>query len=48
MSFLSTFLLAIGVEMDAFAVFMSISTTIRSFRVNDALKCVIFSWDFRI
>jgi len=48
MSFLSNFLLAIGVEMDAFAVFMSISTTIRLFRVNDALKCAIFSGDFRL
>jgi putative Mn2+ efflux pump MntP len=42
MSFLSNFLLAVGVSMDLFAVAMSRSTTIRSFRVKDALKCTVF------
>ena len=48
MSFLSNFLLAVGVSMDSFAVAMSRSTIIRPFRVNDALKCAIFSGDFRL
>jgi putative Mn2+ efflux pump MntP len=38
MSFISNFLLALGVAMDAFAVYMSISTTIRPFMINDALS----------
>ena len=42
MSILSNFLLAVGVEMDAFAISMSRSTIIRPFRVNDALKFAIF------
>ena len=42
MSFLSNFLLAVGVSMDSFAVAMSRSTIIRPFRVNDALKFAVF------
>ncbi len=42
MSFLSNFLLALGVSMDSFAVSMSRSTIIRSFRVNVALKFAVF------
>ena len=48
MSFLSNFLLAVGVAMDVFAVSMSRSTTIRPFRVNDALKFAVFFGDFRL
>jgi len=42
MSFLSSFLIAVGLAMDAFAVAMSCSTTIRPFRVNDALKFAVY------
>lgn len=42
MPFLTNFLLALGLSMDAFAVSMSNGTTIRPFRVNDALKLAIF------
>ena len=46
MSFLSTFFLTVGVSMDSFAVAMSRSTTIRPFRVNDALKFAFFFGGF--
>ena len=42
MSFLSNFHLALGVAIDAFTVSMSKNTTIRPFRVNDALKFAAF------
>jgi len=42
MSFLSNFLLAVGVSMDSFAVAMSRSTIIRPFKANDALKFAVF------
>jgi manganese efflux pump family protein len=48
MPFLTDFLLALGLSMDAFAVSMSSSTTIRPFRVNDALKLAFFSGAFRL
>jgi putative Mn2+ efflux pump MntP len=48
MSFLSNFLLEVGVSMDSFAVSMSRSTIIRPFRVNDALKFAIFLGEFRL
>jgi len=48
MSMLSNFLLAVGLAMDAFAVSMSRSITIRPFRVNDTLKFAIFLEDFRL
>lgn len=36
------FILAVGLAMDAFVVAMSSSTTIRPFRVNDALKFAVY------
>jgi len=47
MSFLSNFLLAVGVSMDSFAVAISRSTIIRPFRVNDALKFAVFLGGFQ-
>jgi manganese efflux pump family protein len=47
MSFLSIFLIAVGLAMDAFAVAMSSSTTIRPFRVNDALKFAVYFGGFQ-
>jgi manganese efflux pump family protein len=47
MSFLSNFLLALGVAMDAFTVSMSRSTIIRPFRVIDALKFAVFFGGFQ-
>ena len=47
MSFLSNFLLAVGVSMDSFAVAMSRSTIIRPFRVNVALKFAVFFGGFQ-
>ena len=47
MSFLTDFLLALGLSMDAFAVSMSSGTTIRPFRVNDALKLAFFFGGFQ-
>jgi len=47
MSFLSNFLLALGVSMDSFAVSMSRSTTIRPFRINVALKFAVFFGGFQ-
>jgi putative Mn2+ efflux pump MntP len=47
MSIISNFLLAVGVAMDALAVSMSRSTTIKPFRVNDALKFAIFLGGFQ-
>jgi len=46
-SFLTNFLLALGLAMDAFAVSMSSGTTIRPFRLNDALKLAIFFGGFQ-
>ncbi|MCO5383577.1 MAG: manganese efflux pump MntP family protein [Methanosarcina barkeri] len=47
MSFLTDFLLALGLSMDAFAVSMSSGTTIRPFRLNDALKLAFFFGGFQ-
>ncbi len=47
MSFLTNFLLGIGLSMDAFAVSMSSSTTIRPFRLKDALKLASFFGGFQ-
>jgi manganese efflux pump family protein len=47
MSILTDFLLALGLSMDAFAVSMSRGTTIRPFRVNDALKLALFFGGFQ-
>ena len=47
MPIISNFLLAVGVAMDAFAVSISRSTTIRPFGVNDALKFAIFFGGFQ-
>jgi len=47
MSFLSNFLLAFGLAMDAFAVSISSSTTVRPFKLNDALKLAIFFGGFQ-
>jgi manganese efflux pump family protein len=47
MPFLTDFLLALGLSMDAFAVSMSSGTTIRPFRVNDALKLAFFFGGFQ-
>ncbi|WP_243684599.1 manganese efflux pump MntP [Methanosarcina barkeri] len=44
MSFLTNFLLGLGLSMDAFAVSMSSSTTIRPFHLKDALKLAFFFW----
>jgi putative Mn2+ efflux pump MntP len=48
MPFLTDFLLALGLSMDAFAVSMSSGTTIRPFRVNDALKLAFFFGGFHL
>ncbi len=43
MSFLTNFLLGLGgLAMDAFAVSMSSGTTVRPFKVSDALKLAVF------
>ncbi|WP_410507572.1 manganese efflux pump MntP family protein [Methanosarcina hadiensis] len=47
MSFLTNFLLGLGLAMDAFAVSMSSGTTVRPFRVSDALKLAIFFGSFQ-
>ncbi len=47
MPFLTNFLLAVGVAMDAITVSMSRSTTIRPFRVNDALKFAVVFGGFQ-
>ena len=47
MSLLTDFLLGLGLSMDAFAVSMSSGTTIRPFRVNDALKLAFFFGGFQ-
>ena len=47
MSFLTDFLLGLGLSMDAFAVSMSCGTTIRPFSVNDALKLAFFFGGFQ-
>ncbi len=47
MPFLTNFLLALGLSMDAFAVSMSSGTTIRPFHVNDALKLAFFFGGFQ-
>jgi putative Mn2+ efflux pump MntP len=47
MSFLNNFLLGLGLAMDAFAVSMSSGTTIRPFRLSDALKLALFFGGFQ-
>jgi manganese efflux pump family protein len=47
MSFLTDFLLGLGLSMDAFAVSMSCGTIIRPFSVNDALKLAFFFGGFQ-
>ncbi len=47
MSFLTNFLLALGLSMDAFAVSMSSGTTIRPFQLKDALKLAVFFGGFQ-
>jgi len=47
MSFLTNFLLGLGLSMDAFAVSMSSSTTIRPFHPKDALKLAFFFGGFQ-
>ena len=47
MSFLTNFLLALGLSMDAFAVSMSSGTTIRPFRLKDALNLAFFFGGFQ-
>jgi putative Mn2+ efflux pump MntP len=47
MSILSNFLLVVGLAMDAFAVSISRSTTIRPFRANYALKFAVFFGGFQ-
>ncbi len=47
MSFLTNFLLGLGLSMDAFAVSMSSSTTIRPFHLKDALKLALFFGGFQ-
>jgi manganese efflux pump family protein len=47
MFFLTDFLLGLGLSMDAFAVSMSSGTTIRPFRVSDALKLALFFGGFQ-
>lgn len=47
MSFISNFLLALGLAMDAFAVSISSSTTIKPFQLNDALKLAVFFGGFQ-
>ncbi len=47
MPFLTDLLLALGLSMDAFAVSMSSGTTIRPFRLNDALKLAFFFGAFQ-
>jgi manganese efflux pump family protein len=47
MSFLTSFLLALGLSMDAFAVSMSSGTTIRPFHLKDALKLAVFFGGFQ-
>jgi putative Mn2+ efflux pump MntP len=47
MSLLTNFLLALGLSMDAFAVSMSSGTTIRPFRLNNALKLAFFFGGFQ-
>ncbi|MDI9394678.1 MAG: manganese efflux pump MntP family protein [Euryarchaeota archaeon] len=47
MSFLTNLLLGLGLAMDAFAVSMSSGTTVRPFKVIDALKLAIFFGSFQ-
>ncbi len=47
MPFLTNFLLGLGLAMDAFAVSMSSGTTVRPFRVSDALKLAVFFGSFQ-
>jgi putative Mn2+ efflux pump MntP len=47
MSFLTNFLLALGLAMDAFAVSMSSGTSIRPFQLKDALKLAVFFGGFQ-
>jgi manganese efflux pump family protein len=47
MSFLTDFLLALGLSMDAFAVSMSSGTAIRPFHVSHAFKLAIFFGGFQ-
>ncbi|HII03041.1 TPA: manganese efflux pump MntP family protein [Methanosarcinaceae archaeon] len=47
MSFLTNFLLALGLAMDAFAVSVSSGSTVRPFRLNDALKMAVFFGGFQ-
>jgi manganese efflux pump family protein len=47
MSFLTNFLLGLGLAMDAFAVSMSSGTTIKPFRLTDALKLAFFFGGFQ-
>lgn len=47
MPFLTNFLLGLGLAMDAFAVSMSSGTSVRPFRVNDALKLAVFFGSFQ-
>jgi putative Mn2+ efflux pump MntP len=47
MSLLTNFLLALGLAMDAFAVSMSSGTTIKPFRLSDALKLAVFFGGFQ-
>jgi manganese efflux pump family protein len=47
MSFLTDFLLALGLSMDAFAVSMSSGTAIKPFHISDALKLAIFFGGFQ-
>ena len=47
MSFLTNFLLGLGLAMDAFAVSMSSGTTVRPFKISDALKLAVFFGGFQ-
>jgi putative Mn2+ efflux pump MntP len=47
MPLLTNFLLGLGLAMDAFAVSMSSGTTVRPFRVSDALKLAVFFGGFQ-
>lgn len=47
MAFLTNFLLALGLAMDAFAVSMSSGTTVKPFRLSDALKLAFFFGGFQ-
>lgn len=47
MSFLTNFLLGLGLAMDAFAVSMSSGTTVRPFKISDAFKLAVFFGSFQ-